>query len=634
MKKLMALLLCVCLALGMVPAIAEDAAETEITSKNFRAYFGTLTEIWREDFPVYFLNGAEDLPFVNLEDWKDLMIYVYKNADKNGDKEFGLTYSVSEDGTTVTLTRETGYTMDVDFENGTMQFLDYVAFVKAANLPYMDIGGVPEAKDGKPFLLQATQTRDLYGDMTTVDLSDYNIPMVAQDGKYLLPMQTLSAFTLSDIGVGAYFNGQALYLNPISAMADPAEALQTNLSLNGLLTADVIAKYQSFEGTPEEKINQLLELVSSISDQGKKIAEDYKKSLETSLYVNYIAAPKAPRSEALIEYGILELAMELDCFYGLKEAHNIEDFLVFFMQNELGAGLQDPDAAKADQAVSDLMCYWFDDGHSGFTSPSYLTDTAVNKNYGFSVNASMTLAQTLAALRAQNPNAGLPYYEVGDTAYITFDNFVITANGDQIVDYYKLAEEGNLPADTVGIIYEAHKQITRENSPIKNVVLDLSSNGGGMAAAAFFTLGWYLGDANFSYRNTFTGAQVTRYFRADVNLDHQFDENDTLAGKGLNLYCLISPKSFSCGNLVPWVLKSSGNVSLLGKTSGGGSCVVGFNTTAWGTTYQYSSAKRLSFVKNGSYYDVDQGVEPDHVIDNYAHFYDREALTEFIHGLY
>ena len=299
MKKLMALLLCVCLALGMVPAIAEDAAETEITSKNFRAYFGTLTEIWREDFPVYFLNGAEDLPFVNLEDWKDLMIYVYKNADKNGDKEFGLTYSVSEDGTTVTLTRETGYTMDVDFENGTMQFLDYVAFVKAANLPYMDIGGVPEAKDGKPFLLQATQTRDLYGDMTTVDLSDYNIPMVAQDGKYLLPMQTLSAFTLSDIGVGAYFNGQALYLNPISAMADPAEALQTNLSLNGLLTADVIAKYQSFEGTPEEKINQLLELVSSISDQGKKIAEYYKKSLETSLYVMSITSqpPKHPAAK-------------------------------------------------------------------------------------------------------------------------------------------------------------------------------------------------------------------------------------------------------------------------------------------------------------------------------------------------
>lgn len=65
-----------------------------------------------------------------------------------------------------------------------------------------------------------------------------------------------------------------------------------------------------------------------------------------------------------------------------------------------------------------------------------------------------------------------------------------------------------------------------------------------------------------------------------------------------------------------------------------GSCVVGLNTTAWGTSYRYSSPKRLAFVKNGAYYDVDQGVEPDHVIDRYDHFYDRDALTEFIHGLY
>ena len=42
----------------------------------------------------------------------------------------------------------------------------------------------------------------------------------------------------------------------------------------------------------------------------------------------------------------------------------------------------------------------------------------------------------------------------------------------------------------------------------------------------------------------------------------------------------------------------------------------------------------MAFVKNGSYYDVDQGVDPDHIIDKYAHFYDREALTEFLHELY
>ena len=105
-------------------------------------------------------------------------------------------------------------------------------------------------------------------------------------------------------------------------------------------------------------------------------------------------------------------------------------------------------------------------------------------------------------------------------------------------------------------------------------------------------------------------------------------------GRGLHVYCLTSPYSFSCGNLVPWALKTDGRVILLGRTTGGGSCIVGFMTTAWGTSMQMSSFYRLSFVKNGAYCDVDQGVVPDHVIDSYEHYYDREALTEYIDGLF
>lgn len=57
-------------------------------------------------------------------------------------------------------------------------------------------------------------------------------------------------------------------------------------------------------------------------------------------------------------------------------------------------------------------------------------------------------------------------------------------------------------------------------------------------------------------------------------------------------------------------------------------------STVWGTYYQISGPKRLAFVRNGSYYDVDRGVEPDHIIDSYEHFFDREALTKYINGLY
>ena len=53
------------------------------------------------------------------------------------------------------------------------------------------------------------------------------------------------------------------------------------------------------------------------------------------------------------------------------------------------------------------------------------------------------------------------------------------------MDYYALNESGEeMPVDTISIIINAHRQITRENSPIKNVVVDLSCNGGGQAAAA------------------------------------------------------------------------------------------------------------------------------------------------------
>ena len=215
----------------------------------------------------------------------------------------------------------------------------------------------------------------------------------------------------------------------------------------------------------------------------------------------------------------------------------------------------------------------------------------------------------------------LPYIELRDWADLM--NKAMNSEGDK--PGYMLKTE---------ISPESNKKITRENSPVKNVVLDLSCNTGGDALTAVYTLCMFLGEAQVSVHNTFTGTQTTEAYKADLNLDHVFDEKDTLAGRGLNLYCLTSPNSFSCGNLLPWAFKEDGSVTLLGKTSGGGSCVVQPMTTAWGTSYQISGPMRLAFQKNGSYYDVDRGVEPDHIIDSYVHFYDRKALTEYIHGLF
>ena len=107
-----------------------------------------------------------------------------------------------------------------------------------------------------------------------------------------------------------------------------------------------------------------------------------------------------------------------------------------------------------------------------------------------------------------------------------------------------------------------------------------------------------------------------------------YNENDK------NLYCLISPVSFSCGNLVPSILKNSHKVTLLGQTSGGGSCSVLGLTTAGGSFFNISTPYDLSHVKNGSYYSIDSGVEPDFYIDKPANMYDRDALTVYINNLF
>ena len=101
-----------------------------------------------------------------------------------------------------------------------------------------------------------------------------------------------------------------------------------------------------------------------------------------------------------------------------------------------------------------------------------------------------------------------------------------------------------------------------------------------------------------------------------------------------NLYCLESAGSFSCGNLVPNVYKNSNSVTLLGQTSGGGSCVVLMSSTAHGMIYNASGPYMLAFTKNGSFYDIDMGAEPDIYIDRPENYYDREALAEYINGLF
>ena len=538
---------------------------------------------------LYFLDGVEDLPYVDLKEFtRDLNEWISASrADFIWDED-------EESGLCSITYRSNGSTLYFDFADQTVYYSSFETFGAAPGrflLDMLSFSGWNSDID-KPELFERLDSSSMErkGSPQVIPLGEYAIPMVRQDGMYLMPLHTASELTINlpIMRMGCYFNGNAVFYGDstmfVKTVQDP---------LTG------------------ERSRVLSELGQALFD-----------------------CKFSKRSPQLAEYGFGELCMELDYFYGLKESHNISSFDWMLLDSGLYEKLVDEDPAVADTALRDFINFYLDDLHSNFHLVSPMTgfDTQLpSGKLGFSANADQFNIAIYEQIRSRAFPEGVPFYqEVDNTAFITFDEFAVAPD----LDYYSLdLDDPDSVQDTISLILYANRRIRREGSPVKNVVLDLSLNGGGRVDAAVFVTGWFLGRASITAVNTFSGAQATSMYLADTNLDRKFDEDDSLLGE-YDLYCMISPESFSAGNLLPWLFKTSGMVTLLGDTSGGGSCEVFPLTTAWGASLTISGPKRLSFIKNGSFYDIDRGIEPDVVFTRIPTFYSRQKVTDIINSLY
>lgn len=584
MRKILSLCLVFCMLLCAAAAAAEDPA-VSFETKTFPIYYDGIGEDPVDPaFTLYFADGVNDLPYTDIRDIVDLA-----NRVKDAPGFDGLTWLIDcdeEKGVAGIMVDGSTSVLAMDFVGKTVMYSSLDTYGQDPSLPLMDAGGFSgfSAETGEPELIQRIPASGIQreGYPLVINLADYSIPMIYQEGKFILPLHTAFDLILGlNRSMVICFNGEGIFFGSMAIFGDPEFGMIYGLG---------------------------------------------------DLY--YSAAP-TERSEALAAYGLNELCMEMDHFYGLKESHGIDSFYGLL----LNAGLYEPmlstDPLEADRALSTLIKKYLDDGHSLYQANSWMSGAFPEDDpLKISAGPSRTIAERVTEqykdTRSQYPDYDQPYLEIGNTAYITLRMFHIMHRDGS--EYYGELTETDLMMDTIAQIIYAHRQITRENSPIENVVLDLSVNTGGTSAAAIFLMSWFLGEAPFSVTSPATGALSTVVYRADVNLDHEFNELDTVADK--NLYCLVSPVSFSCGNLVPWVFKASGMVTLLGDTSGGGSCVVRFLSSAWGSTFTISGTKRIAFVKNGSFYDVDRGVDPDVFLTKKESFFDREKLTEFINNLH
>jgi hypothetical protein len=209
-------------------------------------------------------------------------------------------------------------------------------------------------------------------------------------------------------------------------------------------------------------------------------------------------------------------------------------------------------SATASSAIMKLMNWHFEDFHSGFISPSaYAGAGSVKTTYSPDMSAQGTDFSLYRDVRnSVLGDAPSSYSEEGDTAFVTFDHFTELAG-----DYYThrvtstpLLDANSVP-DTFAVVTYAHSRITRTDSPIKNVVIDLSCNGGGAFDALAYISGWLMDDDVLDVESTVSGMRSENYYQVDTNLDKTFDAKDKISDK--KLYCLISPNSFSCGNYLP-----------------------------------------------------------------------------------
>ena len=241
------------------------------------------------------------------------------------------------------------------------------------------------------------------------------------------------------------------------------------------------------------------------------------------------------------------------------------------------------------------------------------------------------LQDELKAMRTAKFGEGVKYYKEGQTAYCWFNSFMCDDSGWR--KFYK----GEAPRPTVEdypddwLIALVDALEKAEADPeVKNFVLDISTNRGGSSDVVLFISSLFCNKADMYYENALTGQRMKTTYDVDRNLDGQFDEKDAQVKYNLNFALLVSPFSWSCGNMLPALLKDYG-IPLIGMHTGSGSCAILYNPTAEGFGYRYSTHRcRLVNTKG---VNIDAGVAPTYELDKHD-FFNVQKVTQLVEDYY
>lgn len=514
--------------------------------------------------PTTFFDGFEDVPYVRLDQF-------YENFMSKGVAEQEGAFAVVEGSVVNTLT---GATLTFSMIENSIKSVDLDSFTNLTGSQVIttDMLGITSNKLAK---LNEEKSSTTTGNAITFKLDDYRMGMISYNGKIYVPFSILECISLSPTFARFVFNGEDYYMVSTETFID-------------------------------SKTKELTEFAKNFA-QGSII----KKKTRSTGFANYFY------------YSYL---FELANYHGHYPRLGISSLDSKMEELGLKEKLLSTDSDIANEAFAKSLSQIFSDGghtgfgHRGLTSEySSKTDEELLKKYLLEYDARLVKEMTAFAqlgtlIKDRTDMPVVEYSTSSSTAVVHFMNFTA----------HDVLTKDNIDQDTTSTFstfYHAFKEF-KEKTNLKNVIFDVSLNGGGAASALGEALSFLTDDSIvLTTTNSLTKSVVKEAIDVDNNLDGNYLDNDSYAGK-YNYYILTSEYSFSCANAFPCIAKENGYAKIIGKRSGGGDCAVLPSVTMDGGIFSMSSNYSITR-KDGT--NVDDGCPLDLEIE-YADFFNIDKL--------
>ncbi len=603
-----------------VSAVSEVQDERLLGSKEARVFSGTLDSVYT--LTTWDVKGQEDVPFVPLSEYMNVIFSDAYISSLEYAWE-GNVYSITQNGQSIL----------VDLDAQTVSCSNWREF-QGQNAAGAIPAGIVEKQEFialRPSVKNESTQTEPQG--YEVSLADYGLEMIRYGDEVLLP------FAAAQSVFGAPF-------------------VRGVFAYNGDDYFDIVSCYESIYGNRSNSAS-----MNPYAD----------------LYYSGSFVGRTEMSEAYARYNYACMCLLLDLTYGHREEKGITSFDSYLEGQGLKDAFLTTDPKDDADSLSRMFNVLFDSGHDAeLLSPSIFdSESIVGKQQqmsdmleliGYDSVGDLTqdlepLVELLFKLMNKlSPGGDITQLEgegtdkedlgpnveklmmdafrmmllkpmfygnnkveiIGDTCIIYFEAFKEDLTRSESF-YTKLPKKSDLGNSSFALFYDAFDKIKKDGN-VKKVVIDISNNGGGSAAALISLLGFLSedGEVNFTYRDLLNGNYVSEYYHVDTNLDGLFDDEDGYGGQ-YDFYILTSGSSYSCGNALPYFAQRDHLARIIGQQPGGGDCVVGYYVDAAGHVGAISGFLQLGTMDGETFKSDETAVVPD------LPFTDEEADEIYFH---